>query len=40
MYFFNVKFIGEQHIKAKQFHFKFSFSFKLLGKTKVKKNVT
>ena len=30
---------SEQHIKAKQFHFKISFFFRLLGKIKVKKNV-
>ena len=32
--FLDAKFIGKQHIKAKQFHFKFSFCFRLLGKTK------
>ena len=37
--FFNVNFIDKQYIKAKQFHFKFSFCFKLIDKTKVKKNV-
>ena len=33
---FNVKFIGKQYIKAKQFQLKFSFYFRFLGKTKSK----
>ena len=34
---FQVKFISSQYIKAKQFHFKFSFRFRLLSKTRFSK---
>ena len=32
-YFFNVKYIGKKHGKAKQFHLKVSFCFAILGQT-------